>query len=248
MEESLGAQYAIQIAVQTLRDRCKSLQHRVAVLEEENMGLRVQCSRNQVNENSLTEIDKLKEHITELTEQKDQLQNRIRMICNENQDLWNKLGKLTTVNKNLGEQLNKINDTVTQVTSPLQPHTPLIRSKTFTQEEPQMRFLQKNLEINEKISLELEDISLKLSDSFSKQKMELDKLCSEMEGMQFNDNIITENCGFFYEELDEDLVEEVKYLLENLQMLRDEALQQKYIIEKNLVNLNDLQGKFLRIS
>lgn len=244
MEESLGAQYAIQIAVQTLRDRCKSLQHRVAVLEEENMSLRVQCSRNQVNENSLTEIDKLKGHITELTEQKDQLQNRIRMICNENQDLWNKLGKLTTVNKNLGDQLNKINDTVTQVTFPLQPHTPLIRSKTFTQDEPQTRFLQKNLEINEKISLELEDISLKLSDNFSKQKMELDKLCSEMEGMQFNDNIITENCGFFYEdELDEDLVEEVKYLLENLKMLRDEALQQRNIIEKNLGNLNDLQGK-----
>ncbi|KAJ8909996.1 hypothetical protein NQ315_008927 [Exocentrus adspersus] len=246
MEESLGAQYAIQIAVQTLRDRCKNLQQRVATLEEENTNLRIQCSRNDNINNSLTETDKFREYIMELEEQKQQLQTRIRMICTENQDLWSKLGKLTTVNKNLGEQLNKISDTVTRVSSPIQPHTPLIRSRTFTQDEPQTRFLQKNLEINEKISLELEDISLKLTDSFCQQKMELDRLCSEMDGMQFNDNIITKKFGFFYEEeLDEDLVDEVKCLLENLKMLRDETLRQKSIMKKNLMNLSDLQEKLV---
>ncbi|KAJ8983755.1 hypothetical protein NQ317_017858 [Molorchus minor] len=241
MEESLGAQYAIQIAVHTLRDRCKSLQHRIAVLEEENMNLRIGYSRKEDKEHSLSELDKLKEHITQLSEQKQQLQNKIKMVSNENQDLWSKLGKLTVVNKNLGDRLNKINDTVSQHAQPLQPHTALIRSKTFTQVEPQTRFLQMNLELNQTISLELEDVSLKLTDSFSKQKMELDKICSDIDEIQYSD-IITENCSFCYDEkLEEDMVEDIKYLLDTLELLQEEVLKQRNIIQRNIKNLNKMK-------
>ncbi|VEN56766.1 unnamed protein product [Callosobruchus maculatus] len=118
MEESLGAQYAMQIAVHTLHERCKSLQQRIAQLEDENVGLRVRCNRHESNESSLSEMDKLKEQITHLSEHRDQLQDKIRMVTAENQDLWSKLGKLINVNKSLGEQLKKINDTVTQHTTP----------------------------------------------------------------------------------------------------------------------------------
>ncbi|KAJ8931931.1 hypothetical protein NQ314_015111 [Rhamnusium bicolor] len=220
MEESLGAQYAIQIAVHTLRDRCKSLQYRISVLEEENMNLRIRCSRNDADENSsLSELDRLKEHITELTEQKEQLHNKIKMVSNENQDLWSKLGKLSIINKNLDlKHLHKMNH--------------------------KLGFYKKNLEINERISLELEDISLKLTDSFCKQKIELDKLCSEIEGIQYTNSIITENFGFCYEdELEGDLIEDIKCLLGNLNVFKEEVFQQKDIIQKNLRNLNNLREK-----
>lgn len=113
--------------------------------------------------------------MVELSEQKEQLQNKVKMVTNENQEFWSKLSKLTKVNKSLGSQLTKINDTLTQHSSNPTPQSNLIRSKTFTKSELQTKVLQKNLEENDKISLELEDISLKLSDSFSKQKKELGK-------------------------------------------------------------------------
>ncbi|CAH2007198.1 unnamed protein product [Acanthoscelides obtectus] len=232
MEESLGAQYAMQIAVHTLRDRCKSLQQRIAQLEDENVELRVRCDRQEVNESSLSELDTLKEQITHLTEHRDQLQEKIRMVTSENQDLWSKLGKLINVNKNLGEQLKKINDTVTQHTTP--QHTALIRSKTFTQDHPQTKVLQKNLEMNEKISLELENVSLKLMDSFSKQKMELEEICSEIDKMrESGEDVISENCGFYFdEEIEDDMVEEFKYLVDDLAALKEQALEQRKVLEE----------------
>lgn len=240
MDESIGAQYAIQIAVHTLRDRCKNLQQRIVTLEEENVQLRVKCSQHEEHLDSLSELDKLRAQVTELTEQKDQLHDKIKMVTNENQDLWKKLGKLISVNKNLGEQLYKINETVKQHTSP-QSQTTLIRSKTFTQNEPHTKFLQKNLELNEKISMELENVSLKLTDSFSKQKMELEQICSEIDDFQNSDDI-TENFGFCFEdETDDDLVEDFKYVLEDMKILREEVLEQKRILEKNVNNLDRLR-------
>nr|CAI5826395.1 unnamed protein product [Callosobruchus analis] len=241
MEESLGAQYAMQIAVHTLRDRCKSLQQRIAQLEDENVGLRVRCNRHESNESSLSEMDKLKEQITHLSEHRDQLQDKIRMVTAENQDLWSKLGKLINVNKNLGEQLKKINDTVTQHTTP--QHATLIRSKTFTQDQPQTKVLQKNLEMNEKISLELETVSLKLMDSFSKQKMELEEICSEIDKMQESEEaVINEDCGFYFdEEIENDMVSEFKYLVDDLAVLKEHALQQQKVLEENLRNLETIK-------
>ncbi|KAG5881935.1 hypothetical protein JTB14_034293 [Gonioctena quinquepunctata] len=88
------------------------------------------------------------------------------MVSGENQDLWNKLGKLMSDNKKLREQLGEINETVNLHIA----HTPktLTRSKTFTQTDSTPKLPHRNLEINEKIILDLENISLKLSRQFFK--------------------------------------------------------------------------------
>lgn len=242
MEESTGAKFALQIAIHTLRDRCKNLQHRISVLEEENLNLRMICSRKEDVAHSLTELDNLRVQIAELTEQKDQMQGKIKMVTNENRDLWNKLGTLVSENKNLDEQLHKINETVNQHTTP--QHKALIRSKTFTQEEPHIRVLQKNLELNEKISLELENVSLKLTDSFSKQKEEFEKIYSEIAELQNNEIVISEHFGFCFEDkIEDDVYEEFKYMLDDVKMLKNEVLQQREVLEKNLKNLDCLRTR-----
>lgn len=239
MDEHLGSQYAVQIAVHTLRERCKNFQQRISALEEENINLRMSCIHKE-DQDSVSEIEKLKEHITELTQQKEQLQEKVRMVSGENQELWKKLGKLVAVNKCLGDQLNRINETVSHNRAPLQAHNILIRSKTFTQDEPMTKFLQKNLELNEQISMELENVSLKLSDSFSKQRMELEKFSNQLSELKSNE-VIGEHLGFDYvDKVDQDLFEEFQFVLNDLKFLKNEVSEQKNILRRNLKNLNYL--------
>ncbi|XP_060525627.1 protein spindle-F [Cylas formicarius] len=245
MTEPHGAQYALQIAVHTLRERCKALQQRVVLLEEENVGLRVQCNRYEDKEHSLNEVDELRERLTQLTEQKEQLSEKVKMVTSENQGLWNKLSKITKVNRSLGSQLNKISDTLVQHAGGTNA-TPitLIRSKTFTKNELQTKVLQKNLEENDKISLELEDISLKLSDSFSKQKKELDMMCRDMEEAQSSNDILKENCGFLYDdELEDGLIDDVKNASDDLKIMKDIVLSQRLVLMKNIKTITDLKEK-----
>jgi chromosome segregation ATPase len=134
MEEPVGAQYAVQVALQTLKDRCRNLQQMVRQLEEENQHLKGQLCKNEQNSVSLSEFDNLKAQVVELTENKQQLLNKIKLVTNENQELWTRLSRLHHVNHNLGNQLSKINDSLVQYTAKSkETHTPLIRSKTFTQ-------------------------------------------------------------------------------------------------------------------
>lgn len=60
MDETQGPQYAVQIAFYTLRDRCRNLQQRVALLEDENVNLRIQCAKQEESKKSLTELDFLR--------------------------------------------------------------------------------------------------------------------------------------------------------------------------------------------
>lgn len=241
MDESVGAQYAIQIAVYTLKERCKSLQERIDVLEEENRNLHVSLSRNTEMENSLSEIDKLKQNITELTEQNNQLTNKCKMVMKENEDLWKKLTKLTHVNKNLDSNLHKISNSIAQHTNT--PPSALIRSKTFTQIEPQTKILQKNLEENDKISLELEDISLKLADSLSKQKLEMNKLVLDV---QVNENyLLNGNFSFSYDDdKDGEIIEEIEAISNEVRLFYDEIVQQKQVLQEQIKLLEQLNGKF----
>lgn len=244
MDEHHGSQYAVQIAVHTLRERCKSFQQRISTLEEENINLRMSCIHKE-DKNSVSEMEKLNEQITELTQQKEQLQERVRMISGENQELWNKLGQLVSVNKSLGDQLSQINETVSHNRAPLQTNNNLIRSKTFTQDEPMTKFLQKNLELNEKISMELENVSLKLSDSFSKQRNELKKFSNQLTELKSSE-MIGEHLGFDYvDKVDEDLYEEFQFVLHDIKYLKNEVLDQKNVLRRNLKNLNYLckEGK-----
>nr|CAI5826394.1 unnamed protein product [Callosobruchus analis] len=97
--------------------------------------------------------------------------------------------------------------------------------------------------MNEKISLELETVSLKLMDSFSKQKMELEEICSEIDKMQESEEaVINEDCGFYFdEEIENDMVSEFKYLVDDLAVLKEHALQQQKVLEENLRNLETIK-------
>lgn len=246
MDEHLGAQYAVQIAVHTLKERCRNMQQRISILEEENINLRTSCLQRG-EPTSITELEKLKEQNTELHQQKEQLQEKVKMISNENQGLWRKLGKLVVVNKSLGEQLNKITQTVQNRAGPLQIQNPLIRSKTFTQDEPMTKFLQKNLELNEKISMELENVSLKLTDSFSKQKLDLEKFSNELYELR-SIEVIGEHLGFGYiDKIEDDLYDEFEYVLEDLRLIKAGIVEHKDVLKKNLKNLHYLckEGKYI---
>lgn len=226
MEESVAAQYAVQIAVQTLKDRCRTLQQRVAELEEENVNLRMSCVQREQDSLSLTEIDRLRQHVAEVSEQKSQLQNTVEMVTNENKELWRKLLKLMKANRNLGFQLHQISDTLTNHNSTLQ------RSKTFTQTEPHVKVLQKKLEENDQISSELENISLKLIDSFSKEKQEFEALCTEIKDLHATDNIAAENFAFCYEDdLDSDTFNDLYGVLEELRLLKEETMLQQNVLK-----------------
>ncbi|KAF7281661.1 C2H2-type zinc binding domain-containing protein spindle-F [Rhynchophorus ferrugineus] len=243
MDELQGSQYAVQIAFYTLRDRCRDLQQRVAYLENENVHLRIECSRQEASKKSLTELDCLRAQVAELSEQKGQLQDKVSMVTKENQDLWTKLGKLTKANKSLGSQLTKMNDTILQHSNHASQHSNLIRSKTFTKHELQTKVLQKKIEENDKISFELEDISLKLSDSFSKQRQELDVLCSELSNMTLVcDGMNTEKCAYLLdEELRDDIVDEIQKFAEYLKTLKELVLQQQTVLHENIKNINSFK-------
>lgn len=243
MENSAGAQYALQVAFQTLKERCQQFQQRIAVLEEENVNLKTKQISIESSVDSLSEIDTLKKSITELTEQKTQLRNHVKIVTDENKQLWNRLSKLTEVNKSLGTQLTKINDTLSQHNSK-QPHSPVIRSKTFTIDDPQIRkHPQKNLvEENDKISSELEDVSLKLINSFVKEKLELELQCSQMAELQSNNRIISGSFGIEYP--DEDIEEvsntEIEDMLKSLSDVKEALLEENKKLEKTVLNLSQI--------
>ncbi|XP_019865688.1 protein spindle-F [Aethina tumida] len=242
MEESVAAQYAVQIAVQTLKDRCRTLQQRVAELEEENVNLRMSCVQREQDSLSLTEIDRLRQHVAEVSEQKSQLQNTVEMVTNENKELWRKLLKLMKTNRNLGSQLHQISDTLTNHNSTLQ------RSKTFTQTEPHVKVLQKKLEENDQISSELENISLKLIDSFSKEKQEFEALCTEIKDLHATDNIAAENFAFCYEDdLDSDTFNDLYGVLEELRLLKEETMLQQNVLKACLKKMKEYEQNHQKI-
>lgn len=121
----------------------------------------------------------------------------------------------------------------------------MIRSKTFTKHELQTKVLQKKLEENDKISFELEDISLKLSDSFSKQRQEIDVLCSELSDMTvICEGMNTEKCAYLLdEELRDDIVEEIQKFGGYFKILKELVLQQQTVLHENIKNISSLKGK-----
>lgn len=248
MDETAGAQYALQVAFQTLNERCQQYEQRIAVLQEENISLRTRQMKDESASNSLSEIDSLKRQITELTLQKLHLKENVRIVSAENKQLWSRLSELTETNKSLSLQLTKINDTLTQHNSKQHPHFPVIRSKTFTIDESNSKKLQqKNLkEENDKISLELEDISLKLINSMTKEKVELELQCSQMAEIQKSNAIINSSFGIGYPEEDvEDITSEIEEVLKSLCDLKEALLEENEKLQKTLRNLEKTEGEFL---
>lgn len=238
MEAGDGSQKALQIAFQTLKERCKHFQQHIAVLEAENVKLRGQ-QMTQSDTDSLSEADVQRRRIKELLVQNMQLQTHLDIVSNENQQLWTELSKLTEVNKSLGTQLTKINESLSQHNT----KKPVTRSNTYTIEDVPKRSEHKSVvDENEKVSLELEDISLKLINNIAKEKMELELQCSQMMEIQ-NSNLITKTSvlqcrGDDESEFKDTFIDEY---LQNFNNIKFVLLEQKNKLMKVLKNLGQIK-------
>lgn len=230
MDENLGPQYALQVAVQTMKERCLQLEQRLSIVEEENMNLRVKHHIDGLEVNytsSNSEIDILHKKIAQLSKQKSQLTHNVLMVATENRHLWSRLSKLTQDNQTLGNQLVKINNTLNHTPTSSTTQTTLIRSKTFTHESPPK--IVKKTEDIAYTDASLEDISLKIINSIAQEKYELEKQCAQMMEMQSTDNMITNSIGFAYpyEEFDECAINEISQNVEKMILVKDSLITQR---------------------
>lgn len=151
---SSSSHYALQVALQTMKERCQNLQKRLNTLEEENLSLRMSHSSvhpaRQIASSSdelpverrlsnQSELETLREKVSELSRQKVQLMDHISMVAAENRQLWSRLSKLTKDNQSLGGAIGRVKDTVAAaaaVPGASGSAQNLIRSKTFTKNAP----------------------------------------------------------------------------------------------------------------
>lgn len=117
---------ALNLALQTIKERCVHLQKRLHTLESENSRLRLNTLNNDKknDSSSLSEIEDLRAKNAELTLQKNQLTDNLTMISTENRKLWKRLSQLTK------------EDSPPDSPSAVKANQNLVRSKTFTQNSP----------------------------------------------------------------------------------------------------------------
>lgn len=106
-----ASRYALQVALQTMKERCKHFQDRLSAVEEENLKLHLERLNYNVNE-SKSDTARLEEEVAQLTRQKSQLTQHIFMVAAENKQLWTRLSRLTEANQSLGSHLTKISETL----------------------------------------------------------------------------------------------------------------------------------------
>ncbi|XP_058834795.1 protein spindle-F [Topomyia yanbarensis] len=176
---SPSSHYALHVALQTMKDRCQTLQKRLSALEEENLSLRMSkttiqstdaahCSESERRVSNQSELEVLREKVSELSRQKVQLMDHISMVAAENRQLWGRLSKLTKDAQTLGESVGRMKDSSVPATV-LGASQNLIRSKTFTKNAPNPKLRDRlpreggdggSSTSEEEINLDLEDVSL----------------------------------------------------------------------------------------
>ena len=144
---------ALNLALQTIKERCVHLQKRLFALESENSQLRLNTlnlnDKKSESSDSLSEIEVLRAKNAELTLQKNQLTDNLTMISTENRKLWKRLSQLTKEDPQESPEpaAGKVNQN-------------LIRSKTFTQNSPHQLLKEKLVGHQVGPDEDLEDVSL----------------------------------------------------------------------------------------
>lgn len=173
---SSSSHYALHVALQTMKERCQSLQKRLSTLEEENLALRMAQSSIQPSTglsgaetaierrvSNQTELEVLREKVSELSRQKVQLMDHISMVAAENRQLWSRLSKLTKDSQEVvdaGIAAGRLKDSTAGSAQNL------IRSKTFTKNAPNPKLRDPRLPregadgSSDELNLDLEDVSL----------------------------------------------------------------------------------------
>ncbi|KAL5288867.1 spn-F family protein [Megaselia abdita] len=129
---SMASEFAIRVALQTVKERCVSLHQRLQLLEEENQVLRNQDEMGDFNKSDIPEVDmeRLKQKVSQLTSQNQRLNEHIQIISKENNQLWSRLSQMSK---------DRSTSTGSNSSSPRKQtdkESNLIRSRTFTQHSP----------------------------------------------------------------------------------------------------------------
>ncbi|KAH0560573.1 protein spindle-F [Cotesia glomerata] len=241
--EIVAAQRALQIAFQTMQERCHQLENRLAAVEEENIKLRIEKGKEVSyelvipNDDPLT-VQQLQEKIEELTKQKSQLTHHVLMVAGENRQLWNRLTRLTRTNKSLGNKLIKISDTLKQ-NQASQPNNEVCSIKDETFNVPKSYDEANSEDENKDVSLE--EISLRLINSIMLEKSELEQQYTEMLALQNGDDIKLRNVGFAYPDDNNDSLQQLKQYENKLFQTKNNLVQQQLKLKKVLHNLCKLK-------
>ncbi|CAK1598901.1 unnamed protein product [Parnassius mnemosyne] len=204
-----------ELALHAMRDRCLLLQRRINTLENDNMKLKLDISRATGNSSyiPLQEDEKtlLHQQIAELNKQKSQLIHHVFMVSCENKNLWNKISSLKGQDKSFNKDLCK---------------RPLLRTHTYIQnmQRPSTNYQEKYSESS------LEEISLKLINSYIQEKSQLVEQYEQMSQLQeMDDDILSvDSVGFtFMEDPAFDSLKEIHNQIEKLQHLKKEIIQQE---------------------
>lgn len=266
-KEQLASHYALHVALQTMKERCLSLQQRLTAVEEENADLRKKFGQDEPHRSAHLdargECEQLSEQVGELTRQKYQLTEHIGMVALENRQLWLRLSKLTKDNQSLGLSLNKIKTTLTEGTAASVAHQNLIRSKTFTQNAPNPILRQKMLQqdgssqmdcdAHEMDDMSLEEVSLK---DYTDQPHLLASGEQTAAGAQSNNELMHRNnsvctaansMGFGYlndESINTILMNDTKKCLDSMVDIKKELLRQQSDLKVALSGLRQRRSNF----
>lgn len=237
---------ALHVALQTMKERCLSLQDRLTKVEEQNFELRRKNGVDRPNQiqnmDRSSEIDLLREQVAELTREKFQLTEHISIVASENRQLWMRLSKLTKDNQTLGISLKKMKSTLANHSTV--GHQNLIRSKTFTQNAPNPMLRQRMMQessagyderTNEALSLE----EISLEDGEQNQANEL---------QQPNKDYVNRNNTLYFGYLNDEsintaLVNDAKKCLDNMVDIKKELLRQQSDLKVALSGLRQRKGK-----
>jgi hypothetical protein len=223
-KELLSNTLALNVALQTIKERCVHLQKRLYSLESENSRLRLGNVVDKVNEshnssdNSLaSELENMRAKNAELTLQNSQLTENLSMISTENRKLWKRLSHLTK--ENVDNEPIRGGEEVEEPVTRQQAN--LIRSKTFTQNSPHQLLREKLAGSQIGPDDDLEDISLINDCGFSTAE----KMIEGIEG---------ENCDA-----------DTKSCTEGLMSIKKEILRQNNELKVAISNWRKSKSEFI---
>ncbi|XP_034247474.1 protein spindle-F [Thrips palmi] len=195
-QDIIGSRYALEVAFQTMKERCQRLQQRLAKVEDENSKLRLQRRKDEVVVGSRAgdEPEAMRDKIAELERQKQQLAQHVFMVTSENKQLWTRLSQSAKLNQSLGSQLTKISDSLNRHSastnlsqSQLGGSMMASSSRDILRNSAVLSQFPKNKEVlssamtaSDSRTDSLEEISLKLINSFLQEKSELEDQCAQM--------------------------------------------------------------------
>uniref|UniRef100_A0A1A9WRP7 Zn-C2H2_12 domain-containing protein n=1 Tax=Glossina brevipalpis TaxID=37001 RepID=A0A1A9WRP7_9MUSC len=245
--QNLASQYALRVALQTMKERCMYQQKRLAEVEDDNQQLRERLTQtNKPNNNNIpttyngggvAENFQLRLQVSELQRQNEQLNAHINMVSAENRKLWSRLSQMT---KEQSTTKLKAQDTIlisgdddeTALQRGLTAQN-LIRSKTFTQHSPNPNLRHKLITAD---SSEIEMLDISLEDEALEAHEEVENDIVQQGKQIIAANISPEeSVGFGYlnvevpniDTAEHDFNLEAKKCIEGLQDMRREAMKQQ---------------------